>query len=82
MTKSIVLLQKLCKNCPHPEKLHCMKSIKPVFIGAVSCGQHFAATCELCPGPYAAKWCNGDCEWQNWNNYCNSKLNPIPTRLG
>ena len=23
MTNSLVLLQKLCKNCPHPEKLHC-----------------------------------------------------------
>ena len=22
MTNSLVLLQKLCKNCPHPEKLH------------------------------------------------------------
>jgi len=33
--------------------------------GAVSCGGHSAATCELCPQGNGAAWCNGDCRWEN-----------------
>ena len=36
MTNSLVLLQKLCKNCPRPEKLHCMVTLENghiMFIG-------------------------------------------------
>ena len=59
-----------------------MKLIKSVFIGGVSCGNHFAATCPLCPEGNGAGWCNGDCEWNSRDEYCNSKLNSIPTRQG
>ena len=32
MTNSLVLLQKLCKNCPHPEKLHLFSKMEAIFL--------------------------------------------------
>ena len=29
----------------------------------VSCGNHKAASCELCPQGNGKDWCNGDCRW-------------------
>merc|ERR1719356_703471 len=29
----------------------------------VSCGNHKAKTCALCPGKNGREWCNGDCRW-------------------
>ena len=38
MTNSLVLLQKLCKNCPHPEKLHSIQSKNWFLIGQLKTG--------------------------------------------
>jgi len=31
----------------------------------VSCGGHYADSCELCPQGNGAAWCNGDCMWED-----------------
>ena len=31
--------------------------------GKVSCGQHIAESCIVCPQGNGASWCNGDCHW-------------------
>ena len=36
------------------------------LVSSVSCGNHSAATCELCPMGHGADWCNGDCVWKHW----------------
>ena len=45
-------------------------------LGLVSCGGHFAASCDLCPQGWGASWCNGDCAWDASTASCivNSKL--------
>ena len=37
----------------------------------VSCGNHAAATCALCPQGNGHFWCNGDCQWDFTTNTCN-----------
>ena len=37
----------------------------------VSCGNHAAATCALCPHGNGHFWCNGDCQWDFTTNTCN-----------
>ena len=32
---------------------------------SVSCGGHYAESCEDCPQGNGASWCNGDCNWIN-----------------
>lgn len=32
-------------------------------VTATSCGNHNAASCELCPQGNGAGWCNGECSW-------------------
>lgn len=41
----------------------------------VSCGGHFASTCDDCPQGNGAAWCNGDCQWEN--NQCTAKPQKI-----
>ena len=36
----------------------------------VSCGGHFAASCDLCPQGRGETWCNGDCEWDVSSDEC------------
>lgn len=36
----------------------CMKDL-------VTCGSHYAPTCEECPRGHGMAWCNGDCSWKN-----------------
>lgn len=36
----------------------------------VSCGNHKAKTCELCPQGNGRDWCNGDCSWCAASNKC------------
>ena len=36
----------------------------------VSCGNHKAKTCELCPQGNGRDWCNGDCSWCEASNKC------------
>ncbi len=31
----------------------------------ISCGQHNAISCDLCPMGNGAAWCNGDCIWND-----------------
>ena len=33
-----------------------------ILVG-LSCGQHSAESCALCPEGNGASWCNGDCQW-------------------
>ena len=47
-----------------------------IYVGSetdVSCGGHFASTCEDCPSGNGASWCNGDCEWNLSINECQLK---------
>ena len=37
----------------------------------VSCGNHAAATCALCPQGNGHFWCNGDCQWDFTTSTCN-----------
>ena len=39
----------------------------------VSCGGHYATSCEDCPSGNGAFWCNGDCEWNSSLNKCQMK---------
>ena len=32
---------------------------------SLSCGSHYASSCEDCPQGHGAAWCNGDCNWIN-----------------
>ena len=32
---------------------------------SLSCGGHYASSCENCPQGNGAYWCNGDCNWIN-----------------
>ena len=32
---------------------------------SLSCGGHYASSCENCPQGNGASWCNGDCNWIN-----------------
>ena len=34
----------------------------------MSCGGHYASSCQDCPQGNGASWCNGDCNWSN--NQC------------
>ena len=34
----------------------------------MSCGGHYATSCQECPQGNGAAWCNGDCNWSN--NQC------------
>ena len=36
----------------------------------VSCGGHYADSCELCPEGNGAAWCNGDCVWDEQDSTC------------
>jgi hypothetical protein len=38
-------------------------SAPPLADTDVSCGNHNAASCALCPEGNGATWCNGECEW-------------------
>ena len=31
----------------------------------MSCGEHNAVNCTMCPEGNGASWCNGDCVWSN-----------------
>jgi polypeptide N-acetylgalactosaminyltransferase len=39
----------------------------------VSCGQHRAKSCDLCPKGHGKHWCNGDCVWCGLNDNCISQ---------
>lgn len=40
----------------------------------VSCGGHYATSCEECPGPLGEKdHCNGECDWFQVHNVCAPK---------
>ena len=47
--------------------------LDPNWIPDVSCGGHFASTCEDCPSGNGASWCNGDCEWNSSITQCQLK---------
>ena len=40
------------------------KTTEYIYVGKlVSCGNHQADNCLLCPQGHGASWCNGDCSW-------------------
>jgi polypeptide N-acetylgalactosaminyltransferase len=40
---------------------------------SVSCGQHRALNCQLCPQGNGKAWCNGDCTWCDITSQCISE---------
>lgn len=46
--------------------------------GSVSCGNHRASNCSLCPQGNGAAWCNGECTWIDDPNQCESPPPPPP----
>jgi hypothetical protein len=45
----------------------------------VSCGQHKAKSCNLCPQGHGKDWCNGDCVWCGLNDTASLRMN-MPRR--
>ena len=37
---------------------------------SVSCGQHIAASCKMCPQGNGEAWCHGDCAWNQERSEC------------
>ena len=36
----------------------------------VNCGQHKARSCEECTQGNNPNWCNGQCQWDEYNSKC------------
>lgn len=36
----------------------------------MSCGAHYAETCQVCPGVHGYHWCHGDCTWVERSSTC------------
>jgi hypothetical protein len=45
----------------------------------ISCGQHRAKSCNLCPQGHGKDWCNGDCVWCALNDNCISQAEYVKT---
>merc|ERR1719367_2075663 len=41
----------------------------------VSCGNHYAPSCQDCPQGNGATWCNGECQWSSSLNQCSKPVN-------
>ena len=35
------------------------------LLGSVSCGNHYASSCNACPQGHGQNWCHGECKWQS-----------------
>ena len=64
-----LVLSKNIQNLNHKRVLYILGTQS----SDVTCGGHRASTCSDCPQGNGARWCNGECYWNNQTSTCVAK---------